>query len=64
MSQLRVTADHELYFAEFGNTQGIPLLYMHGGRVRAVILPKPHCSTPKAFGLFNSINAAAGNPFH
>lgn len=31
MSQLRVTADHELYFAEFGNPQGIPLLFMHGG---------------------------------
>ena len=31
MTRLKVDHDHELYYAEFGNPQGIPLLFMHGG---------------------------------
>lgn len=31
MSTLRVDHGHTLYFAEFGNPQGIPLLFAHGG---------------------------------
>lgn len=31
MSSLQVDHGHKLYFAEFGNPQGIPLLFMHGG---------------------------------
>lgn len=31
MSTLQVDHGHTLYFAEFGNPQGIPLLFMHGG---------------------------------
>lgn len=31
MSLLQVDHGHTLYFAEFGNPQGIPLLFMHGG---------------------------------
>ncbi|WP_020395201.1 alpha/beta fold hydrolase [Thiolinea disciformis] len=31
MSTLPVDHGHTLYFAEFGNPQGIPLLFMHGG---------------------------------
>lgn len=31
MSRLSVDHGHTLYFAEFGNPQGIPLLFIHGG---------------------------------
>ena len=31
MSRLQVDHGHELYYAEFGNPHGIPLLFMHGG---------------------------------
>lgn len=31
MSRLSVDHGHQLYFAEFGNPQGLPLLFMHGG---------------------------------
>jgi proline iminopeptidase len=31
MSRLSVDHGHRLYFAEFGNPQGLPLLFMHGG---------------------------------
>lgn len=31
MTTLSVDHGHTLYFAEFGNPQGIPLLFMHGG---------------------------------
>jgi proline iminopeptidase len=36
MTRLTVDHEHDLYYAEFGNPQGIPLLFMHGG-------PGSHC---------------------
>lgn len=49
MSRLNVDHGHTLYFAEFGNPQGIPLLFMHGGPGSGCHPVQAHLLYPEGF---------------